>query len=119
MALRIIRKITRIRPVIKVERSRRPYHEEQGWQHTNGLFSSKLTGYYRTRYGSFKGKIELGFNPSFYIHNPPAELRDHSHWICFSARSGGWYSIHFSTRPRDVDSGIMTVERLITEAFED
>ncbi len=105
---------------VKVQRSKEPYHVEQGWQRTSISFLSpnvKLKGYYRTRYGSFRGEIKLGSSPSFYIINPPDELRGHSHWQCFSPRGGGRYSIHFAVRPRDVDSGIMRIERMIHEAF--
>ena len=104
---------------VQVQRSKKPYHVEQGWQRSGGglLSNLKLKGYYRTRYGSFRGEIKLGSSPSFYIFKPPDELRDHSHWVCFSPRGGGRYSIHFVVRPRDVDSAIMQIERMIHEAF--
>ena len=30
----------------------------------------------------------------------------------------GWYLVHMGQRPRDISSGILTIERLITEAYE-
>ena len=109
-----------IRRLITVKRSDRPYYEEQGWKQSKGTWFSgdpKFTGYYRTPYGSFKGEILTGSSPSFFIIKPPKELKSHSHWICFSYRGSGRYSIHFAVRPRDVDSGIMRIERMIHEAF--
>jgi hypothetical protein len=109
------------RHAIRVQRSAQTYHEEQGWErHAAGWFSTKtqLRGFYRTPYGSFEGEIALnGSSPSFYIIHPPAALKSHSHWICFHYRGSDRYWIHFSQRPKDIDSGIMSVERMLNEAF--
>ena len=109
------------RRALRIRRSARPYYEEQGWErHAAGLFSTKtiLKGFYRTPYGSFEGEIALnGSSPSFYIINPPEQLKNHSHWVCFSYRGQGRYWIHFSRRPKDVDSGILQIERMLNEAF--
>jgi hypothetical protein len=107
-----------IKHTVTIERSARPYYEEQGWQFgRGGWFSTpKLTGYYRTPFGSFKG--EATDSLTFFIFDPPEELKSHSHWVCFSYRGGGKYFIHFRVRPKDIDSGIMQVERMINEAFE-
>jgi hypothetical protein len=108
----------RIQPRITVQRSDRPYTEEQGWQRRNGGWfgSPRLEGFYRTRFGSFKGEISIA-SSNFFIFDPPDELRHHPHWICFSPRGGGKYAIHFAVRPRDIDSGILQVERLLHESF--
>jgi hypothetical protein len=108
----------RIQPRIAVRRSQRNYAEEQGWQQKNGGWfgSPRLEGYYRTKFGSFKGEIKPE-SLSFFIIHPPDELRHHSHWSCFSLRPGGKYSIHFAHRPRDIDSGILQVERILHESF--
>lgn len=109
------------RRAIRVQRSARSYYEEQGWvHHVTGLFSTKtsLRGFYRTPYGSFEGEITLsGSSPSFYIVHPPEALKKHSHWICFHYRGSDRYWIHFSQRPKDIDSGILSVERMLNEAF--
>ena len=50
---------------------------------------------------------------------PSNEIRRHSHWVCFQHRGNDWYVVHMAKRmPKDVSSGIMTIERLITEAYE-
>jgi hypothetical protein len=46
------------------------------------------------------------------------ELQRSSHWSCFTPRGRNAYQVHMSTRPKDVSSGILTIERLITEAFQ-
>jgi hypothetical protein len=113
------RKPRTIRRTVTVQRSTRPYYEEQGWQVSGGRWFStpKLTGYYRTPFGSYKGEIDPSYL-KFSIINPPEELKSHSHWVCFSYRGGGRYSVHFRIRPRDIDSGIMQVERMLCESFE-
>ena len=46
------------------------------------------------------------------------EIRSHSHWICFTSRGSDWYAVHMARRPKDVSSGIITIEQLIREAYE-
>ncbi len=97
-----------------VKRSTLPYMIQQGWRLTNGS-ERRWEGYYRTRYGSFRGKVEHSNPPKFYIHNPPEALHHH-HWACFTELPGGWYSVHFKILPKDADSGVMEIERLLNEA---
>lgn len=111
----LLKKLIAIKRRITVKRSARPYLIQQGWKLTHGL-ERQWEGYYRTRYGSYKGKIERSSSPKFYIHNPPEPLRQH-HWACFTELPGGWYSAHFKKLPKDADSGVMAIERLINEAF--
>ena len=54
----------------------------------------------------------------FYLYNPSQEIQSHSHWTCFQHRGNDWYLVHMAKEPKDVDSGIMTIERLIKEAYE-
>jgi hypothetical protein len=104
-----------IKPARTIARSARPYHEEQGWR--QNWWGSRLTGFYRSRMGSWEGEIQLGYSPRFYVLNPPPELRGHPHWVCFTPVGGGWFRVHFKTRPNDIDSGILSIERMINEAF--
>ena len=98
-----------IKPAVQISRSAQTYAEEQGWRSTS-WFGSHLSGYYRTKFGSFRGKVRPSSLPEFFIYNPPEELQNHSHWICFSYRGGGKYAVHFSIKPKDVDSGIQQIE---------
>ena len=102
-------------PTELVQRRQIPYWQERGWTRQGNQYS----GSYQTPYGAFSGWIEHrgGDNINFFIYDPPNALREHSHWTCFQERDQGWYLVHMSRRPSDVSSGILTIERLITEAF--
>jgi hypothetical protein len=103
-------------PSIPVERRQIPYWQERGWTLTGNEFS----GSYQTPYAAFEGWIEQEHSGrlNFYLHNPSAEIRRHSHWTCFQHRGNDWYLIHMGREPRDVGSGIITIERLVTEAYQ-
>jgi hypothetical protein len=103
-------------PAVEIRRRPIPYWRERGWRCADGAY----LGTYQTRFGSFLGRIEdRGFGHfRFYITDPPAALRRSPHWACFQPRGGKGYRVHMARRPRDVGSGILTIERLITEAFE-
>jgi hypothetical protein len=93
----------------------RPLWQIKGWQKQSEY---ELIGAFRTPQGSFVGKITItDGKPSYYIQNPPKQLLNGSHGACFRRRLKGWYWIHFSKEPRDLDSGIAAVERLIFEAL--
>lgn len=53
----------------------------------------------------------------FRIKAPPPELRRHPKGACFGYAGNGWYTVNFITRPRDIDSGILYVERVLNEAL--
>jgi len=103
-------------PSIFVRRREIPYWEERGWTRSGNHY----TGAYRTSYAAFHGRIEEERHGriSYYLHDPSREIRRHSHWVCFAPRGGDWYLVHMGRRPKDVSSGILTIERLITEAYE-
>lgn len=102
-------------PETHIRRREMPYWQERGWRQTGGM----LSGSYQTPHGSFLGQIEdQGRNfYRFYIVDPPEALRHTSHWACFLPRGNRRYQVHMYRRPNDVSSGIMTIERLITDAF--
>ncbi len=103
-------------PSIPVQRREIPYWRERGWTH----HGNQYTGYYQTPYAAFQGQIEEErsgrFN--FFLYSPSREIRNHSHWTCFAARGNDWYLVHMAQRPKDASSGILTIERLIGEAYE-
>ena len=102
-------------PLISVERRELPYWRERGWIYDG----QNYTGAYQTPYAAFRGWIEeRRFGSSFLLFNPSDQIRRHGHWVCFTPRGNDWYSIHMARRPKDVSSGILTIERLITEAYE-
>jgi hypothetical protein len=102
-------------PTVRVDRREIPYWRERGWiRHGN-----HYTGSYQTPYAAFQGRIEEEWSGRimFYLYNPSREIRNHSHWTCFAARGDDWYFVHMARRPKDVSSGIITIEKLITEAY--
>jgi hypothetical protein len=103
-------------PATVVERRQIPYWQERGWARAGRTF----TGNYQTAYGAFYGQIteHPGGHIDFWLYMPPDEIRRHSHWVCFQDRGDGWYIVHMARMPKDVGSGIITIERLITEAYE-
>lgn len=102
--------------IIPVERREIPYWQERGWRRSGKIY----TGSYQTPYAAFQGRIEEGWagGLTFYLFNPSAQIKNCSHWCCFAHRGKDWYLVHMARRPKDVSSGIITIERLITEAYE-
>jgi hypothetical protein len=102
--------------VEKVQRQQIPYWQESGWTRRGNQYR----GAYQTPYGAFRGTIQdRGAGKfEFFMYDPPAALRSHSHWSCFQDQGSGWYAVHMGRRPADVSSGIMTIERLVIEALE-
>ena len=103
-------------PSIPVERRQIPYWREHGWTRQRDSYS----GSYQTPYSAFWGQIieHRGGYIDFLLYNPSQEIREHSHWTCFQHRGNDWYLVHMAKQPRDVSSGIITIERLLTEAYE-
>jgi hypothetical protein len=103
-------------PTENVQRRQIPYWQERGWKRDGRVYS----GSYQTPYGAFQGWIEqsLSGHIDFYLCAPSDEIRRHSHWSCFQPRNDDWYAVHMGRQPKDVSSGIITIERLITEAYE-
>ncbi len=100
-----------------VKRTQKPYWKQRGW----GKSGNKYYGYYRTKFGSFRGQARI--SPSrqtkLYIQNPPDCLREHSHWACFVKENNGWFFIHNNDNGEfDLSSGIIQIEQILTEAFK-
>lgn len=103
-------------PALRVTRQQIPYWQERGWKQQGNHY----TGNYQTRYGAFQGSAEQRGASyfRFYISHPPDQLARHSHWTCFISRGGNTYEVHLSRQPADVSSGILAIERILIEAFE-
>ena len=99
-----------------VSRDERPYWEQAGWKRHGSMF----TGWFRTKWGSFEGKARrcIGGVYKLYIKKPPDVLQKHQNWQCFFQRPGHWFFIHtHGPTVRDLNSAIMKVERILTEAY--
>ncbi len=101
--------------VIKTDREV-PYWQQNGWEEG---WNDTYTGYYQTNHGRYRGLIEKKYagNYAYYIIRPPKALKKSEHWPCFSKKGKDKYSIHFDKKPKDINSGILTIEQLITESF--
>jgi hypothetical protein len=102
-----------------VRRQEVPLWQERGWTRNGTTF----VGSYQTQYGAFQGEIEsrsgwFSGRLRFYIDNPPRQVFQSSHGPCFQPVGNGRFEVHMSTMPRDESSGILTIERLLTEAIE-
>jgi hypothetical protein len=103
-------------PSVPVERRVIPYWQERGWKREGNIYS----GSYQTPYGAFQGWIEqqASGHIDFFLSTPSGEIQRHSHWTCFQYRGDNWYLVHMGRTARDVSSGIITIERLIRDAYE-
>lgn len=98
-----------------VKRLQIAYWVERKWRQKGDSYFGK----YQTAYGSWLGKIVRirRDKHEFYIYSLPKQLDNHSHRSCFTNTGhGDEYSIHFSTLPADIDSGIIAVEQILTDA---
>ena len=117
--LKSLKNVLRFSKPLAVKRtsSETPYLEKTGWRET-GTTPREWHGYYRTRFGSYKGRITASTPPQYYIHKPPRGLKErHSHAACFHALTDGWYNAHFSVVPKDLASGVIKLERILSEAY--
>jgi hypothetical protein len=104
---------------VKRSTSAIPYIERTGWERATSTTPAEWRGYFRTRFGSYKGRIIASTPPQYYIYKPPKGLKErHSHAACFSKLGeDGWFSVHFSKVPKDLDSGVIKLERILCEAY--
>ena len=103
-------------PAIPIKRRAIPYWQERGWRRKD----NEYFGNYQTRYTAFAGYVvqRPGDGIDFYLYMPSREIQRCSHWACFRHQGNDWYFVHMARRPKDVSSGILGIERLITEAYE-
>lgn len=100
----------------RIQRQQVPYWQERGWVRQG----DRYTGTYQTRHGSFRGLIEdRGYGSyRFYLLDVPPALRQSGHWQCFQPRGVKGFKVHMARRPRDISSGILTIERVLVDALE-
>lgn len=101
---------------IQIQRQAVPYWQQQGWTHNGQMYE----GAYRTPFGAFTGHAvqRSARDIEFAIYQPCEEVLRGGHGSCFQHKGNGWYAVHMARRPADVSSGILTIERLIVEAYE-
>jgi len=93
----------------------RPYLEDRRWIKT----ANGYEGYYQTKYGAWKGMVNRDHTSwEFHIFRPPQTLLGSDHEACFKHEGNNWWWIHFREEPKNPSDGILAIERLITETFE-
>ena len=103
---------------VAVKPKYRPYWQIQGWE----VIGDTLFGLYRTPLGSTVGYVEnyKSREPRFYVVDPPDQLRRHPHRACFQGRPSrgkGHHWVHFGIKPKNPDSGILEIEKILMEAL--
>jgi hypothetical protein len=109
----VIHKETKSRLIIKGNKPL--YWQKKGWVRSGGHYE----GLYKTRFGKWRGSIRENYrnNYTFYIFDPPDEVIDGEHGPCFFFLDGKRYFVHFKHEPIDVSSGIVAVEKVISDSF--
>lgn len=100
-------------PSVVVLRKKLPIWQEKRWKRN----SNSYVGYYQVKDGRWFGEVRHPYTGEIevFIQRPPASLQKHPHWHCFHYLGNGLHKLHFSQKPRDVDSAILLMERLIRE----
>ena len=111
----VIRKETKTRLIITG--NKQLYWQKSGWLKRGNHYE----GFYKTGFGKWRGSIRENYkgNYSFYISDPPDEVLDGEHGACFFFLNGTLYFIHFEHEPNDISSGIMAVEKVISNSFKE
>jgi hypothetical protein len=101
----------------------RYYSDDLGWKTQQTSDQFVYTGYYRVVGLRFDGYIRESKNGGqlyFFVRKPPIQLiRDTEFAGCFHARNDDWFLVGFKDRaqPKDVNSGIAAIQRVLLKAF--
>ena len=94
-----------------------PLYVQRNWVQKGNTYE----GYYRTRFGAWRGEIERrGDIFTVFIFDPPLDqLKKHPRWPCFHHHTNGKWNLDLYKNPKagDVDSVIFYVEGVIIESF--
>jgi len=116
--------VNSVRPYARKSRTS-SYWQDAGWERRDERNIRRLIGHYKAGGNSYRGSIELKDSivqpTEYYIYDPPDAVCYGPHGTCFHARgkSNGMkkYWIHFSEEPADIDSGIIQIERNLSESL--
>lgn len=96
------------------------YWQDSGWERKD----NNLTGHYKAGGNLHRGVIELmdsSYLPvKFYVYDPPRAILNGPHGACYHWQGllePRKYWIHFSEEPADIDSGIIQIERNLSETL--
>ncbi len=104
-----------IRPVLLVPIT--PARSETVRPPNRGAWDER--GWIRTRNGNneiYEGEYQVGGRR---FNNPPRAIRRHRHHACFQqvGLGTGWYLLHWSRSPRNVDEAILYFEQVLDESI--
>ncbi|MBK9214659.1 MAG: hypothetical protein IPM59_03530 [Chloracidobacterium sp.] len=95
--------------------------DERGWIRTRNGNNEIYEGEYQVGGRRFRGRIEVARRGRIqaFIHNPPRAIRRHRHHACFQqvGLGTGWYLLHWSRSPRNVDEAILYFEQVLDESI--
>jgi hypothetical protein len=115
---RTLKQLLGFRRCTVVKRSAATYLVQQGWEFKGGA-QPHWEGFYKTDKASFQGWIDQVARPRYCIFKPPEALkRAHAANIIDQHRQG-WHTVHFCTQPKDLDSGVLEIERLLRVALRE
>jgi hypothetical protein len=115
---RMLRKLQEPRPCPMVKRSTTRYLVQQGWEFKGGE-PPHWEGYYKTPKATFWGWIEQVARPRYCIFKPPEALKRAHAANIIDQHQQGWHTVHFCTQPKDLDSGVLEIERLLKQALRE
>jgi hypothetical protein len=115
---RILGKLLAPRSCPVVKRSATTYLVSQGWEFKGGE-SPHWEGYYKTPKTTFRGRIDQVARPRYCIFKPPEALKRAYGGNIIDQHREGWHTVHFCTQPKDLDSGVLEIERLLRQALRE
>jgi hypothetical protein len=115
---RILGKLLTPRPCPVVKRSATTYLVSQGWEFKGGEFPH-WEGHYKTPKAEFRGWIDQVARPRYCIFKPPEALKRAYASNIIDQHREGWHTVHFCTQPKDLDSGVLEIERLLKQALRE
>jgi hypothetical protein len=111
---RILVEPTGRQPRMQVSRDSSPYWQDAGWVKSGDHYEGNFLANNKTYQGTIVWDQSHGLRGCF-VRYPPTGLWSHPHGPCFSHTGGGLYSVHFNTKPRDVDGAIIQVQNILAE----
>jgi hypothetical protein len=113
---RALKNLLASRPCTVVKRSAATYMIQRGWEFTGGDHPH-WEGSYHTPHGDFRGWIDQMARPRYCIFKPPEALKSKHGSNIIDQHQQGWHTVHFCTQPKDLDSGVLEIERLLRQAL--
>jgi hypothetical protein len=109
---RTLKQMPTVRPCTVVKRSATTYLAQQGWEFKGGE-NPHWEGCYKTPKAEFRGWIDDLARARYCIFKPLEALKRAYASNVIDQHRQGWHEVHFCTQPKELDSGILEIERLL------